>query len=57
MGADPPAARGFGDLGAKPPAAGQVFVIFLEKSYFNATGSLFVRVPSHLKELGHLKAN
>ena len=31
MGAEPPAAGGYGGLGVKPPAAGQVFIIFLEK--------------------------
>ena len=36
LGADPPDARGFRGLGTKPPAAGQFFVIFLEKKgYFN----------------------
>ena len=31
MGAEPPAARGYGGLGAKPPAAGRFFVIFWKK--------------------------
>ena len=29
----------------------EVFVIFRKKSYFNAIGSHFARVQSHLKEL------
>ena len=32
MGAGPPAAGGFGGLGAKPPAVGQFFVIFWKKA-------------------------
>ena len=31
LGAQPPAARGFEGLEAKPPAVGQFFVSFLEK--------------------------
>ena len=57
LGAEPPAAGDYGDLGAKPSTAGQVFVVFWKKSYFNATGSHFARVQSHLEELEHLIAN
>ena len=42
---------GYGCLGEKPPAAGRFFVSFGRKSYFNAIGSHFARVHSHLKEL------
>ena len=35
----------------EPPTAGQFFVIFEIKSYFNAIGSHFAHVQSHLKEL------
>ena len=48
-----------GGPGAKPPAAWQIFVIiFWKKSCFNAIGSHFLHVQSHLKELDfyHLKA-
>ena len=38
MGAEPPAAGGYGGLGALPPVAGQFFVIFWKKSYFNTVG-------------------
>ena len=47
---EPPAADGYGGLGAKPPAAGR-FLFFGQKSYFNLFGSHFARVQSHLKEL------
>ena len=32
-----------GGFGAKPPAAGEFFVIFWKNSYFNANGSHFER--------------
>ena len=32
LGAEPPAARGFGGFGAKPTAVGRFFVSFLEKT-------------------------
>ena len=52
MGADPPADGGYGDLEAKPSAAGQVFAIFWINRYFNATaGPHFARVRSHLNKL------
>ena len=57
LGAEPPTAGGYGDLGAKPQAAGQSpqnmgdFCVFGKTSYFNPTGSHFARVHSHLKEL------
>ena len=60
LGAGSPAAGGFGGSGAKPPAVGRFFVIFLgKKSYFNAIRSHFASVQSHLKALDfrHLKAN
>ena len=34
----------------KAPAAGQFFVIFFTKRYFNAIGSNFARVQSHSKD-------
>ena len=42
--------------GAKPPAAGRFFKVFLrffleKNSYFSPIGSHFARVHSHLKEL------
>ena len=38
--------------GAKPPAVGRFFVIFLEKkAFFNAIESHFASVQSHLKVL------
>ena len=47
--------------GAKPPAAGQFFVVFLcwKKTYFSAIGLHFAHVQRFLKELDfeHLKAN
>ena len=59
LGAGLPAAGGFGSLAAKPPAVKRFLVIFWKKSYFNAIGSHFARVQSHLKALDfwHLKAN
>ena len=48
LGAGAPDAGGFGGLGAKPPAVGQFFG---KKSYFNAIGSHFASVQSHLKAL------
>ena len=59
LGVGPPAAGGFGGLWAQPPANGRVFVIFWKKSYFNAIGSYFASVQSHLIALdfSHLKAN
>ena len=51
LGAEPPAAGGYGDLGQSPQPLGD-FCKFLEKkSYFNPIGSHFARVHSHLKEL------
>ena len=41
-----------GGLGAKPQAAGRFLQVFGKKIYFNAIGSHFARVHSHLKELG-----
>ena len=49
--ADPPAAGGYGGLGAKTPAVWRFLYVFGKKSYFNPTGSHFARVRSHLKEL------
>ena len=47
-----PSRRRLGGLGAKPPNRWTIFCKFFEKkSYFNAIGSYFARVPSHLKEL------
>ena len=37
--------------GAKPLTSAPFLVIFEGKSYFNAIGSHFARVQSHLKEL------
>ena len=51
LGAEPPAAGGYGGLRAKPPAAGRFLEVFEKKSYFNPIGSHFARVHSHLKEL------
>ena len=47
MGTGPPAAGGYGGLGAKPPANWRCFVI-KKKSCFNAIGSHFARAQSHL---------
>ena len=50
--AKPPAAGGYWGPRAKPPAASRFFCSFFgKKSYFNAIGSHFARVQSHLKEL------
>ena len=48
---EPLATGGYRGLGTETPAPGQVFVIFWKKSYYNATGSHFEGVQSHLKEL------
>ena len=40
-----------GGLAAEHPAAGQFFVIFCKKSYFNAIESHFARVQCHLNKL------
>ena len=51
QGAEPPAARGYGSLGAKQPAAGRFFVSFWKKLAILMTyGSHFARIQSHLKE-------
>ena len=43
--------RGYGGLGAKPPATGRFFVIFLEKiATLMPFGSHFARFQSHLKK-------
>ena len=47
MGAEPPAAGGYGSLEAKRPAAGQFFG---KNGYFNATESHLARFQSHLKK-------
>ena len=44
----PPEAMG---PGGKAPSRWAIFVSFWKKIYFNATGSHFARVHSHLKEL------
>ena len=49
--AEPPAARGFGGLGAKPQPLGDFLKFFGKNSYFNAIESHFARVQSHLKAL------
>ena len=51
LGTELPAAGGYRGVGAKPPAAGQVFVILWKKNYFNATGLHFAHFQSRLKEL------
>ena len=48
LGAESPVGGSFRGLGANPTAAGQFFEI---KSDFNAIGSHFASVQSHLKEL------
>ena len=47
------------DVGAKHPAAGRFLYVFGKKSYFNAIGSHFAHVHTHLNELDfqYLKAN
>ena len=51
LGAEPPAAGGYGSLGAKHPAAGQFLVSFLKKmAVLMPFGSHFARFQSHLKE-------
>ena len=51
LGVEPPAAKGFEGLGAKPPAVGRFFLFFGKNSYFNAIESHFARVQSYLKAL------
>ena len=52
LGVEPPAAGGYRCLGAKPPAAGRFLVVLKKKrTYFNAIGSQFARVQSHLTQL------
>ena len=52
LGAEPPAARGFGGLGGEAPGRWAIFCKFFGKNrYFNATESQFARVQSHLKAL------
>ena len=51
FGVELPAAEGYEGLWAKPQATERFFVIFWKKNYFNAIGSHFARVQSHLKEL------
>ena len=46
-----PAVGGNVGPGARSPAAGRFFVTFWKKNYFNAIGSHFARVQSHLKKL------
>ena len=48
LGAESPVRGSLRGLGANPTAAGRLFEI---KSDFNAIGSHFARVQSHLKEL------
>ena len=50
LGAEPPAAGGYGGLG-QSPSRRAIFVSFWKKSYFNPIGSHFARVHSHWKEL------
>ena len=51
MGAEPPAAGGFGSLEGKHPAAGQFFESFLKKiAILMPFGSHFERFQSHLKQ-------
>ena len=54
-----PSCRRLFGHGAKPTDAERFLVIFWKKSCFNAIGSHFALVQSHLKELDfqHLKAN
>ena len=48
--AKPPAAVGYGGLGALPAVVGRFFVFFRIKKIFYAIGSHFTRVQSHFKE-------
>ena len=51
LGAEPPAAGGYGSLEAKHPHAGQFFVSFWEKmAILMPFGSHFARFHSYLKE-------
>ena len=43
LGAERPAAGGYGGLGAKPPSAERFFVFFEKNSYFNAIKPHFAR--------------
>ena len=44
LGAEPPAARGYGSLAAKHPAAGRLFLSFREKMLFKCHLDLILRV-------------
>ena len=52
QGAGPPAAGGFGGVGAKPPAFGRCFVIFWKKRYFNAIELHFASVQQSMVRNG-----